>query len=108
MSWFYRIFKLQPVSSGRTESDIQVNNVDSITFTDATAINLANTAQPTVNFQTANVAIFASTATPWLTATTKAGTAGAGSLWLCSSGTIFIKTTGTGTLGWKSVLAVAT
>jgi uncharacterized membrane protein (DUF4010 family) len=109
MSWLYRHLKMNPVTSGRAESDLSVQNFTSVTLnSDVSSLNLAHTRQPTINFSTANIAIFASTATPWLTATTNAATAGPGSLWLCSSGTIFIKT-GTGaTTGWISVLAVAT
>jgi hypothetical protein len=107
MSWFYRKAKLAPTST-RNEGVAEVSKIAEVKFDDTlTAMTMAGQTA-SINFSYPNIAIFASTATPWLTATTKAGTAGPGSLWLCSSGTLFIKTGSGATTGWICALAVAT
>jgi hypothetical protein len=136
MSWFYRIFKLKPYSSsGRTEGKIQIQKVNELEWdtstTNATVsgnvvtlvfdaltklgmskltcLSLDVTKQASIYYSYGNMAIFASTATPWLKSTTVGGDAGVGSLWLTSGGTgpMFIKT-GTATTAWAWVMTAAT
>ena len=136
MSWFYRIFKLRPyTTSGRNEGKLQIQkvnevewdtsttnatvsgNVVTLTFDALTKLGMSKltclsfdtTKTASIYYSNSNIAIFASTATPWLRSTSQVGDAGVGSLWLTSGGTgpMFIKV-GTATTAWAWVMTAAT